>query len=189
MNILVIFAHSDVNNSSIANRVIIEQIKEVSSIEVRELYQMYPDFKIDVDAEQQAILDADLIIFQYPLHWYNMPGLLKEWIDRVFLRGFAYGCGNKLNGKSFLVSTTIGGPRDSYKRGGHNNFTLDELLTPLEQTASFTGMKFNKPIISYNMAFIPGGEINKLEIIRKAREHATRLLNFIKEQTLIYSPI
>ena len=89
MKTLMILAHSNIQNS-LANKIIAEQISQLADTEVRNLGQLYPDFQIDIAAEQQALLQADLIIFQYPFHWYSVPGILKEWMDRVFLFGFAF---------------------------------------------------------------------------------------------------
>lgn len=44
-------------------------------------------------AEQEKLLWADTIIFQFPLWWYTMPAILKGWVDRVFTYRFAYGVG------------------------------------------------------------------------------------------------
>lgn len=186
MKTLVILAHSDLKNASIANKLIINKLKTVKDLEIRDLYQLYPEFKIDIEAEQQAMIHADVVLFQYPFHWYNMPGILKEWIDRVFVRGFAYGPEKKLSGKEFFVSTTIGGPEGSYKKGGGNNFTVRELLKPLEQTAYFTGMTFHKPIVSHSMVFIPGGENPKEEIEQRAANHADAIIAFINELAIQY---
>ncbi|GGU97750.1 hypothetical protein GCM10010275_40320 [Streptomyces litmocidini] len=47
----------------------------------------------DVAAEQEKLLRADTVIFQFPLWWYTMPAILKGWVDRVFTHRFAYGVG------------------------------------------------------------------------------------------------
>ena len=44
-----------------------------------------------MDEEQQRLADHDLIVLQFPLYWYTGPALLKEWLDLVWLQGFAYG--------------------------------------------------------------------------------------------------
>ncbi|WDE12056.1 NAD(P)H-dependent oxidoreductase [Thalassomonas haliotis] len=186
MKTLVIFAHSDVKNSSIANSIIIDKLKTINDVEIRDLYQCYPDFKINVEAEQQAMIRADVVLFQYPFHWYSVPGILKEWIDRVFVRGFAYGSERKLDGKEFLVSTTIGGPKESYNKGGSNTFTVREFLKPLEQIACFTGMKFNKPITSHSMVFIPGGETTKKEIEQRVAQHAETIIALLSDLSAQY---
>lgn len=179
MKTLVIFAHPNMETASIANKIIFNELVKSEDIEVRQLYALYPDFKIDVEAEQSALVSADLIIFQYPFHWYSMPGLLKEWLDKVFLYGFAYGReGNQLKGKALLISTTIGGPESSYQQDGHNSFTVEEFLKPLQQTARFTGLCFNQPIVSHEMVYVPDVH-NRVEIEARAHLHAQRLLAFI----------
>ena len=177
MKTLIIYANPDNDNRSIANKIIVEQLLKSKNIEIRKLYSLYPDFKINVDAEQKALVEADILILQFPLHWYSVPGLLKEWLDKVFLHGFAYGSGgDNLHGKEFIVSTTVGGDLDSYCASGHNHFTIDELLKPIQQTALFTGMKFNKPIISYDMVYLNNGSEQKIAIERRAKQHATELI-------------
>ena len=44
----------------------------------------------DVLAEQQRIDRADNLILVFPMYWWSVPGLLKGWIDRVFVNGWAY---------------------------------------------------------------------------------------------------
>lgn len=44
----------------------------------------------DVAAEQARIDRADELVLVYPVYWWSMPGVLKGWIDRVFVNGWAY---------------------------------------------------------------------------------------------------
>lgn len=44
----------------------------------------------DVAAEQARIDRGDALVLVYPVYWWSMPGLLKGWIDRVFVNGWAY---------------------------------------------------------------------------------------------------
>lgn len=43
----------------------------------------------DVLAEQARIDRADALVLVFPIYWWSLPGLLKGWIDRVFVRGWA----------------------------------------------------------------------------------------------------
>jgi putative NADPH-quinone reductase len=43
-----------------------------------------------VQGYQQAVKDADRLIFIYPVWWYTYPAILKGFFDRVFTPGFAY---------------------------------------------------------------------------------------------------
>ncbi|GAB4085612.1 NAD(P)H-dependent oxidoreductase [Myceligenerans cantabricum] len=45
----------------------------------------------DLRAEQAKLRDADLIVLQFPLWWYGVPAILKGWIDRTMVNGFAFG--------------------------------------------------------------------------------------------------
>ncbi|MEU3036500.1 NAD(P)H-dependent oxidoreductase [Streptomyces griseoaurantiacus] len=97
----------------------------------------------DVRAEQEKLLWADTVIFQFPLWWYSMPAILKGWVDRVFTYRFAYGVGEHsdtrygerygegtLAGRKALLSVTVGGPEAHYAARGING-PIDDLLFPI----------------------------------------------------------
>ncbi len=179
---LVILAHPNINEQSISNKVIFDELKKESSITIRNLYELYPTFDIDIKAEQEALLEADNVVFQFPFYWYSVPGILKHWQDLVFAYGFAYGRnGDKLKNKNLIVSTTIGGGKDSYNKNGYNTFEVDELLKPLVQTSNLTGMKFQEPICSYGMTYIPNVLNEKEQIEQKAKLHAKNLIESLQK--------
>jgi glutathione-regulated potassium-efflux system ancillary protein KefF len=77
---------------------------------LRDLYALYPDYCIDVAAEQAALKAARLVVWLHPLHWYGMPPLLKLWVDEVFSYGWAYGPGGtQLAGMRFLPPLVLHG--------------------------------------------------------------------------------
>lgn len=43
----------------------------------------------DVLAEQARIDRADALVLAFPIYWWSLPGLLKGWVDRVFVNGWA----------------------------------------------------------------------------------------------------
>ncbi|WP_315983290.1 NAD(P)H-dependent oxidoreductase [Aliamphritea spongicola] len=115
----------------------------LESTDIRRLDSLYPDYRIDVAAEQQALLEAEVIILQFPFYWYSVPALLKKWLDDVLAYDFAYGAnGDKLKGKDLVLSFTIGGPEEAYDPQGYNHFPIAELIKPLQQTAYLAGMNF-----------------------------------------------
>ncbi len=77
--ILILYAHST-SHLSRANRRLSEAAASLPNVLVHDLYEMYPDFHIDVAHEQAVLADADLLVFQHPIQWYSMPSLLKEWV-------------------------------------------------------------------------------------------------------------
>lgn len=146
--VVVISGHPNLNESS-TNKVILEKLAEHAEyIDIRHLDSLYPNYKIDIEAEQKALIAADVIVFQFPYYWYSVPALLKKWIDDVFSFNFAYGPeGDKLKDKHFILSFTIGGPEDSYHPLGYNHFTIEQTLHSLEQLAYLSGMKYQKPVL------------------------------------------
>ena len=58
-NILIISGHTNLA-ASVANKTILETLNErLPEAEIVKLDELYPDFKIDVEAEQQKLLRAD----------------------------------------------------------------------------------------------------------------------------------
>lgn len=158
--ILVIFAHPKAHKSRM-NSALIQSIDNLEGITIRHLYDLYPDFHIDVKAEQDLLIENDLIIFQHPFYWYSAPALLKEYIDLVFEHGFAFGKeGNALRGKKLMTATTTGGTKDAYREKGHNHFTMAQFLAPFEQTANLCKMEYLPPFIMHGSLLIEEPKIN-----------------------------
>ncbi|RZL14887.1 MAG: flavodoxin family protein, partial [Pedobacter sp.] len=89
MKTLVILSHPNLENS-IANKTIIEHLKKTipaSQLEVRHLESLYPDYRINIESEQAALLNSDFLIFQHPLYWYATPSILKKYLDDVMTWG------------------------------------------------------------------------------------------------------
>lgn len=82
------------------------------------LFSKYPKHPLEKDLTeaQELIRWADHVVFIYPTWWGAMPAILKGFIDRTFLSGFAfkYTPGGKpqglLRGKSARIITTAGSP-------------------------------------------------------------------------------
>lgn len=107
MKLLIVFSHPKEQslNSAILHRVKQGAQEGQHDVRVRDLYALnfnpvlsqdeldHSDGKVaeDVKYEQEQILWADVLIFIYPIWWYDRPAILKGWIDRVFTFGFAYG--------------------------------------------------------------------------------------------------
>jgi len=145
--VAVLFFHPFPRRSR-ASAALLRAAEGCPGVVFRDVYELYPRFGIDVAAEQEALLRADLIVLQHPLFWYSGPALMKEWIDAVLEYGWAYGTGGTaLRGKRWLQAITSGGPEEAYRRTGSNRFTMAELLRPFEQTARLCGMEPLRPFI------------------------------------------
>ncbi len=146
--ILVIYVHPDPDNS-VANQVMINQVQGLEHVTIHDLYAHYPDFFIDVVHEQQLLLEHDVIVFQHPLYMYSCPALLKEWMDRVLGKGFAFGEGCALAGKHWRSVITTGGAEHAFEASGYNKYPLEEILRPFELTAALCRMHWIEPLILY----------------------------------------
>ena len=145
--VLVLFAHPAFEKSRI-NRRLLDAVRDLEGITIHDLYETYPDFLIDVAAEQRRLVAHDVIVLQHPFYWYSAPALVKEYLDLVLEHGFAYGStGRALEGKVFVNATTTGGPEAAYQVGGRNRFTMRELLAPFDQTAVLCRMAYLAPFV------------------------------------------
>ncbi len=132
-DIVVLVAHPRQEHSRVNHALMLAAAQaDPLRIEVRDLYALYPDYLIDVRAEQALLADARLVVWQQPIHWYGMPPLLKLWLDEVFAFGWAYGPGGeKLRGKDLWLVASTGGPESSYRPEGYNRFFFDAFLPPM----------------------------------------------------------
>ena len=147
--VLVIAAHPQLENSR-ATRSLMDAARRLdpARVQVRDLYATYPDYCIDVAAEQALLVQAQLVVWLHPVHWYAMPPMLKLWLDEVFAFGWAYGPGGRaLAGKDLWLAASTGGPQESYRPDGYNRYFFDAFLHPCEQTAALCGMRWLPPLL------------------------------------------
>lgn len=140
-------AHPNWRESRVTRR-LLDAARQLAGVKVRDLYAAYPDYDIDVPAEQAAAAAARLIVLLHPVQWYSMPALLKLWMDDVLTHGWAYGRhGRALQGKDLWLVASTGGAESSYHPQGYNRYFFDAFLPPYEQTATLCGMRFLPPLV------------------------------------------
>jgi putative NADPH-quinone reductase len=176
---LVILAHPNLAESQI-NAAWRARLEEASGpITIRDIYQRYPDWNIDVAAEQALLESHDRIFLQFPVYWYSTPPLLKKWLDDVLAYGWAYGPdGDRLAHKEIGLVVSTGSSEAAYQTDGRVGHTLAELLRPLEQTVRFVGARY-LPIFALQGAnrLIPADQLNRsandyVEHVRASHEVA-----------------
>lgn len=153
--LLVYYAHPG-HRSSNVNRPMASVAQAVDGITFIDLYAAYPRHDINIPVEQNRLLEADVVLLQFPLFWYATPSLLKEWIDLVLEHGFAYGHGgDHLAGKTMMLALTAGGVEEAYTPNGYQHYPLRTFLTPLEQTARLCQMRFTAPYVLHGSIKAP----------------------------------
>jgi len=144
MNILIINAHPD--KESFCNTLAISykqgcekagrscKIVNLIDLEFSPIlqygYRIPMELEPDLIEMQEFILSANHIVFVFPIWWGTYPALLKGFIDRVFLPGFAFSYKpnslmweKKLKGRTATIISTMNTPywyyRWIYKRPAH----------------------------------------------------------------------
>lgn len=80
------------------------------------------------------VVEADVLIFNFPLWWFGMPAILKGWVDRVLAYGFAYGGEygmretGRFKGRKAILSITTGSPASFYEKNGYHGRTMEDIL-------------------------------------------------------------
>ena len=174
--VLVLVAHPEIEQSRVNRRLMsearaLQAASPPGRVVVRDLYALYPDYLIDVAAEQAALSAARLVVWQQPVRWYGMPPLLKLWLDDVLVFGWAYGPGGTaLRGKDLWLVASTGGPEDSYRPDSYNRYFFDAFLPPYEQTAALCGMRFLPPLMLHG-----AHKASEAEIAAHAANYAKQL--------------
>jgi NAD(P)H dehydrogenase (quinone) len=147
----------------------------------------------DVQTEQEKVLAADAVIFQFPLWWYGMPAIMKGWIDRVWAFGLAYGYKNAGNayrygdgafkGKRALLSVAVGGAAKDYSPRGING-PLDQLLFPITHgTLYFPGFDVLPTFAVYGT-----GGMNAASVAAAKEAWRTRVQQIFEAEPIPFRP-
>lgn len=113
-------------------------------------------FSPDIKDEMEKVKWADLLIFQFPIYFTAMPAIMKGWIDRVLAPGFgfnpitnsAYNTG-LFKGKSAMLATTAGAPKEMYSEGGTHGDINRHLESITHCVFEYMGMKMLPSFIIY----------------------------------------
>tara|TARA_R100000005_G_C4997297_1_gene204021 strand:+ start:2376 stop:2960 length:585 start_codon:yes stop_codon:yes gene_type:complete len=113
---------------------------EIKEINIRELnfnpnlqfgYRKRTELEPDLLDAQSKLEWADHLVWVYPVWWSSVPAIMKGFLDRVLLPGFAFSkreksllCSPRLNGKTARIICTMDQPTWYYKliyRGPSHN--------------------------------------------------------------------
>ncbi len=119
----------------------------------------------DIETEIAKMQEADLVLLQFPLEWFNVSWSCKKYMDLVFTTGTqgqlcdadgrhrthpmeGYGTGGKLKGK-YMLSVTQNAPIEAFGNVSEtffNGMSPDEMLNPIHLTFRFLGLT---PVASF----------------------------------------
>lgn len=87
----------------------------------------------DVLREQRRLDGVDHLVLVFPVYWWSMPALLKGWIDRVFLAGWAFdidpvhGTQRRLGALTVHLVLVAGDSAGTYERHGYEQALLTQI--------------------------------------------------------------
>lgn len=175
---LVVMAHPDLAHSRVTRRVV-QALSAEPQVQVRDLYALYPDFWVDVDAERAALAAAELVLWLHPIHWYAMPALMKQWMDTVLGYGWAYGPGGTaLAGKDLWLVASAGTSAEVYTAlGGPVEQPFAPFLPAYEQTAALTRMRWLPPSLLFHAHQASEADVQAHveAVLARCRHHGDRL--------------
>ena len=109
----------------------------------------------DVAAEIDKILEADIVVFHFPLWWFGMPAILKGWMDRVFVYGGMYKSSQRLDrgvcrGKKALFCVTTGASAQACSYKGYEGET-SLILWPAMYSLRYLGFTVLQPFLIHGV--------------------------------------
>lgn len=181
-NVLIVSGHPNLADS-IANKTILNELNRLlPEAEYVYLDQLYPDFHIDTLREQDRLLKAEIIVFQFPLFWYSAPSLMHRWIEQTFTHGFSHGTtGDKLQGKKLLLSFTSGAPEEMYRYGSVQNYPIEDFLPPYKQMGCLCGLEWCGYVYTGGLSYVNRQDDQKKALmIERSIIHGQRVFETIK---------
>lgn len=108
----------------------------------------------DNEDEVTKIENADVIIYQFPIYWFHMPGSMKTYFDDVYMagrnkiwlndgraQGGEYGSGGLMQKKKYMLSTTWNAPEKAFNDPDQlfDGKSVDDALFMFHKMQEFMG--------------------------------------------------
>ncbi|MCK1988209.1 MULTISPECIES: NAD(P)H-dependent oxidoreductase [Lysinibacillus] len=181
-NILIINGHQKYSsaegnlNQTLMNKMV-SFLSEKNNVKTTIIQKGYK-----IEEEQQKFIWADIVIYQTPIYWFSVPGLLKSYMDEVYAYGLffrgadQYGKGGLLTEKKYMFSTTWNAPEKAFNDPSQffEGSSLEDALSHLHRIQKFLGMKPLKSFSCYDVVKNPKVEkfVSELDL------HLQEVLNF-----------
>lgn len=197
---LIVFAHPNENsfNGAVLNAAKNALASEKAEVKIKDLYRMQWNPLLstgdlqqiyngqvppDIAAEQNEVRWADMLLFIYPIWWYEQPAILKGWIDRVMIHGFAYRITENgmmeglLKGKKAMVITTSGADKENMDKNG---ITAAINTCMINGTLGFSGFEKVQHKNLYAVPAVSDGQ--RQEMLRDVEE---TVRNYLRESVTV----
>lgn len=139
--ILVVVGHDTIDQSS-SHQFFVSAGQEMEQVDYLLLDRWSKGLK-PLYEQREDLLKYDRIIFQFQLHWYQAPYVMKEWIDYVFqLDEDFLNFKKSLRQKELGLVVIAGSPKNQYQPGASQGRSVYDLLSPYELLARHFEMKY-----------------------------------------------
>ncbi|GAB4349238.1 MAG: NAD(P)H-dependent oxidoreductase [Gammaproteobacteria bacterium] len=123
----------------------------------------------DIEAEQEKFKQTDSVIWQFPVFWFHCPSSMKQYLDRVFVRGVfferrvPYGTGGLMGGRTYLLSSTWNAPKEAFNDPGtfYEGCSVDDALIAMHKANQYVGMTPLPSFTVHNVIADPRYEENE----------------------------
>ena len=141
MKTMVVISHPTVQTSS-SQQFFLATVKGEEAITVRQIDEVWSEKKPHFTraTEEKALVDsnAERLILQFPMYWYQAPSVMKEWIDTVMSKSAPFAKQIKELG----IVVTLGVKEEAFRAGGKEQFTVSELMRPFQALANAMGWTY-----------------------------------------------
>ncbi|WP_141433223.1 NAD(P)H-dependent oxidoreductase [Bacillus sp. 03113] len=177
-NILIINGHQKYQSArGILNQTIMDEMIHLLS-ENYEIKTTIIQEGYEIEEEKQKFKWADVVIFQTPIFWFSVPGLLKTYMDEVYAYGLffegskEYGRGGLFKDKKYMFSVTWNAPENAFNDPLQffEGKSLDEVILHLHKIHEFIGMKPLKSFACYDVITNPNIEQFKANLQQHLNE-------------------
>ena len=157
-------------------------LTEQHHVILTDLYQLYKDDHpatkpygipmsdedhLAIKAQQNIIANSQLTILQFPLYWFNYPGLIQCYWERILEPGFAYpGKFDKsplCDGRKILFSITTQSTQTDFGSEGKNG-SIKDVMFHLATAFRFAGFIILEPFVAYHVAGKSENELKQVLI-------------------------
>ena len=184
MKALIINGHiqwENISEGSLNHRIFEETMAFFNEKEI-EIVTTTIDKGYQLDKEVEKWVEADYIVFHFPINWFSYPAKTKEYIDSVFMAGYDrlcngdgrktgadYGSGGLLSAKGMIVNTW-NAPKDVFENNEKffKGMSMEEVTMHFTANFEFVGIS-PLPTFAFYDVFSP--TINYEGLFQKYKEH------------------
>ena len=168
------------------NKTIFEESIKTLKEKGYEIAETIIDAGYEIPEEIEKWVNADFILFNFPINWFGMPAKTKAYIDTVLMSGYGkiyvgdgrnnggnYGTGGLLKSKGMIVNTW-NAPAETFGGNGQlfSDISMEEFAKPFSGMLQFIGVSAQPTFAFYDVFKNPNIE----EDLKNYREHLGRYI-------------